>query len=498
MARCNDLNDCVKVAVVSSQKKKRGQARKDLSSQFLDESSEVQLEANSAAESHQENTEPKRRRASKAKESRSAPKRPGKQRQEASSPVEKGPDNSLTAVEEDVPVFDLSSQTAQESATSDGKVRRRKRGRPRKAPQTAQSSNESREIQSEANVSAGPEENTEPKKKRAKKAGKRMGKQRQAASSTEDNSDKTLSSGDDLPVSATPLRSILKGGKNHTPRSSTSTLPRASVTSPKHYANVTQSKSASKKGPADSARQAHIIAPRKDKTPGVRRSCRNRARPVAWWAHERVVYERRDSGRVMVDIKRPDAKDYGARPRKTQITKGKSRPRKVGATKTQQPLQQESVPDISTHTDVPRDWEDVENPVIPVVNPATKEEVLIDCVKTTSMFDFRGPQGRAATEEDGIKVCKALRQPQFGLGQIILEPRQEKGTQFAYVVMEGKLAVTIHRSTMKLQTGDMFLIPAGNTYNIRNLRNDRARLSFCQIKPSQQCNCCSIAEVESP
>ncbi|XP_019614202.1 PREDICTED: uncharacterized protein LOC109462150 [Branchiostoma belcheri] len=81
---------------------------------------------NSAAESHQENTEPKRRRASKAKESCSAPKRPGKQRQEASSPVEKGPDNSLTAVEEDVPVFDLSSQTAQESATSDGEVRRRK------------------------------------------------------------------------------------------------------------------------------------------------------------------------------------------------------------------------------------------------------------------------------------------------------------------------------------------------------------------------------------
>ncbi|XP_078658033.1 uncharacterized protein LOC144903587 isoform X2 [Branchiostoma floridae x Branchiostoma belcheri] len=476
------------------QKKKRGQARKDLSSQFLDESSEVQAEANSTAESHQETTEPKRRRASKAKESHSAPKRPGKQRQEASSPVEKGPDNSLTAVEEGVPVFDLSSQTAQESSTSDGEVRRRKRGRPRKAPKTAaQSSNESREIQSEANVSAGPEENTEPKKKRAKKNGRRPGKQRQPASSTEDNSDKTLSSGDDLPVSATPLRSILKGGKNHTPRSSTSTLPRASVTSPKHYANVTQSKSASKKGPADSARQAHIIAPRNDKTPGVRRSCRNRARPVAWWAQERVVYERRDSGRVMVDVKRPEVKDYGTRPRKTQITKGKSRPRK-GATKTQQPLQQESVPDISTHTctDVPRDWEDVENPVIPVVNPATKEEVLIDCVKTTSMFDFRGPQGRAATEEDGIKVCKALRQPQFGLGQIILEPRQEKGTQFvrndtlAYVVMEGKLAVTIHRSTMKLQTGDMFLIPAGNTYNIRNLRNDRARLSFCQIKPSQQ------------
>ncbi|KAI8509379.1 hypothetical protein Bbelb_132270 [Branchiostoma belcheri] len=474
------------------QKKRRGQARKDLSSQFLDESSELQAEANSTAESHQGNTEPKRRRASKAKESRSAPKKPGKQRQEASSPVEKGPDNSLTAVEEDVPVFDLSSQTAQESATSDGEVRRRKRGRPRKAPQTAQSSNESTEIQSEANVSAGLEEKTEPKKKRAKKNGKRPGKQRQPASSTEDNSDKTLSSGDDLPVSATPLRSILKGGKNHTPRSSTSTLPRASVTSPKHYANVTQSKSASKKSPADSARQVHIIAPRKDKTPGVRRSCRNRARPVAWWAQERVVYERRDSGRVMVDVKRPEAKDYGTRPRKTQITKGKSRPRKVGATKTQQPLQQESVPNISTHTDVPRDWEDVENPVIPVVNPATKEEVLIDCVKTTSMFDFRGPQGRAATEEDGIKVCKALRQPQFGLGQIILEPRQEKGTQFvrndtlAYVVMEGKLAVTIHRSTMKLQTGDMFLIPAGNTYNIRNLRNDRARLSFCQIKPSQQ------------
>ncbi|XP_022105447.1 centromere protein C-like [Acanthaster planci] len=123
-----------------------------------------------------------------------------------------------------------------------------------------------------------------------------------------------------------------------------------------------------------------------------------------------------------------------------------------------------------------------------VMNPDTQQEVEVDTLRTAKMNVFVGPSGKEATADDPITLCKSISQKAFASGILTIRPLQEKGLQFVrndtmvFYITRGKVSVTIHHTTSILQTGDMFFVPQGNMYNIKNLRHDEAKLVFFQHK----------------
>ncbi|XP_041476227.1 centromere protein C-like [Lytechinus variegatus] len=278
------------------------------------------------------------------------------------------------------------------------------------------------------------------------------------------NQSSRIENRDTSPISSSGTRSaassgsILKGSKNNRQRGKQK----------KKYSILFTEKPLSK---------AYIIKP--DEGDGVRRTKRQRVRPLEYWRNERPLYERRKSGGLaLAGIISPEAPDRMSS-RSVRSLKKQAKP------KGHLPV---TPAHISIHASPPVGTSDVCLPTVNVVNPETNQEVAIDAVATSKMLKFTGPSGLPAKPDDAITITKALSQKAFAAGVLTVRPFGEKGSQLVrrdtmvFYVVRGKIAMTLHKTSQILQNGDWFFVPKGNVYNIKNLRKDEAKLTFFQLK----------------
>ncbi|XP_061419989.1 centromere protein C isoform X1 [Lethenteron reissneri] len=231
-------------------------------------------------------------------------------------------------------------------------------------------------------------------------------------------------------------------------------------------------------------------------TPGMRRSERTRVPALKFWAGERIKYKLRRSGGFLVSgiispeqvnpqqAQRKNMKTNIRRPKNPRVTPFSVSSDHNANLPVNLSIQTEDIPEEMDLADF--------NEGTPVQGLNENEEFVMDCVRTQDMCAYLGPHRQALQPTDALGVWKALSQPTFACGYFILRPQQEKGLQYVnmdtmlFNVIQGKVAITIHNSNYILQTGDMFVVPPGNVYNVRNLRYDQASLFFTQIKGSQQ------------
>ena len=53
-----------------------------------------------------------------------------------------------------------------------------------------------------------------------------------------------------------------------------------------------------------------------------------------------------------------------------------------------------------------------------------------ECLRTRDSLRYYNRRGEAATDDDGLVLCKAFRSDAFSLGQLVLRSLQEKGTEY--------------------------------------------------------------------
>ncbi|XP_074946693.1 centromere protein C isoform X2 [Phalacrocorax aristotelis] len=228
----------------------------------------------------------------------------------------------------------------------------------------------------------------------------------------------------------------------------------------------------------DRARQK-IVMP--SNTPNVRRTKRIRLRPLEYWRGERVNYTMRPSGGLVISgIVCPEPEP------------GRKIKQRKGGHKQKRDETRSKIPANLDHT-----LADTSKPTV-VLDPATNEEVLLECVNTESSHS-------CFFKDESVEIYKNLNTSAFSSGRLILKPFKEKGHQFvhmdtiAFHVIHGKIIVTLHKTSYYLTTGDYFYVPAGNGYNIRNLLNEESILLFTQLKKDslkeQKNGCKTVSDV---
>ncbi|KAF8077559.1 Mif2/CENP-C like-domain-containing protein [Lyophyllum atratum] len=60
-----------------------------------------------------------------------------------------------------------------------------------------------------------------------------------------------------------------------------------------------------------------------------------------------------------------------------------------------------------------------------------------------------------------------------------------KDNVYVFVVLEGAVEATIHRTSYAVSTGGAFLVPQGNDYSIRNISDKDAKLFFTQARKEE-------------
>ncbi|XP_067677496.1 serine-rich adhesin for platelets-like [Haliotis asinina] len=225
---------------------------------------------------------------------------------------------------------------------------------------------------------------------------------------------------------------------------------------------------------------------------GLRRSNRVRLKPIEWFKNEHVIYERRKSGTfVIAGVKPSKESEYlaaEAEKRKRRVARMKKTKETKSSKLSRNKLLAKA--NLSVHTVLSPTLDYTVSSDIPVMNPETQEEVLVDCVAPVDGSLYVGPSGDSPCEGDPYIICHAIQQPAFTVGHLLICPLGEKPTQaledntLIFTIVHGKLSVTIHRGSTVLEAGDQFFVPRGNTYSLKNLRNEEAKLSFVNLMES--------------
>nr|XP_020006743.1 centromere protein C [Castor canadensis]XP_020006744.1 centromere protein C [Castor canadensis] len=209
-------------------------------------------------------------------------------------------------------------------------------------------------------------------------------------------------------------------------------------------------------------------------TPNVRRSKRVRLKPLEYWRGERIDYQEKSSGGVVIGgILSPVTV--------SSKRKAKGNMRKVNKIANRKRIcldNDERKNRLVVNMDIP-----LGDPLQPtqVKDPETREIILMDLVRPRDTYQFFVEHGK-------LKVYKTLDTPFFSTGTLILGPFEEKGKQhvgqdiLVFYVNFGDLLCTLHETTYIITTGDSFYVPSGNYYNIKNLLNKESVLLFTQIK----------------
>ncbi|XP_022253437.1 centromere protein 3-like isoform X2 [Limulus polyphemus] len=117
------------------------------------------------------------------------------------------------------------------------------------------------------------------------------------------------------------------------------------------------------------------------------------------------------------------------------------------------------------------------------VHPKNRKVV----VRNHTQLLWRGPTGSPAKKKDPLKLCKSFQFSKYSMGIIVIDSLQEKPCHYAptdslfFLVVYGKVEVCIHNNSWIIETDGSFVVPLGNIYKIKNLRQDKAKLIFFTI-----------------
>ncbi|XP_050005790.1 centromere protein C isoform X2 [Alexandromys fortis] len=207
-------------------------------------------------------------------------------------------------------------------------------------------------------------------------------------------------------------------------------------------------------------------------SPNVRRTKRIRLKPLEYWRGERIDYQERPSGRVVIGIVSPTPV--------SPIKRAKRNLDKVNKKANKKRIHRDNHEKdrLVVNLDKP-----LGNPFEATLakDPETREIVPMDLIRPRDTYQF-------FVEQHGLKVFKTLDTAVFSTGKLILGPYEEKGKQhvgqdiLVFYVNFGDLLCTLHETAYMISTGDSFYVPSGNHYNIKNLLNVESCLLFTQIK----------------
>ncbi|XP_076087548.1 uncharacterized protein LOC143057962 isoform X2 [Mytilus galloprovincialis] len=215
---------------------------------------------------------------------------------------------------------------------------------------------------------------------------------------------------------------------------------------------------------------------------GVRRSRRTRLKRLDNYKLEIPIYERRKSGGFAIIGVKPSVSEAKLKAmelkRKNQL-KGRKKPDRRLSRR------------LSAHAELPSEVDTTFNTEITVYNPDNEEDVMLECIGTKEQSLKFGPDGEEACDSDPFFMTRSINQPAFGTGMLQLNGLMEKpvqavtkGTVIFHIIF-GKLLVTIQSTSVILSTHDQFFVPRGNTYSIKNLRKDVAKLSYVMLKEDE-------------
>ncbi|XP_052101584.1 uncharacterized protein PF3D7_1120600-like isoform X2 [Mytilus californianus] len=215
---------------------------------------------------------------------------------------------------------------------------------------------------------------------------------------------------------------------------------------------------------------------------GVRRSRRTRLKRLDNYKLEIPIYERRKSGGFAIIGIKPSVSEAKLKAmelkRKNQLKVRKKPDRRLSRR-------------LSAHAELPSEVDPTINTEITVYNPDNEEDVMLECIGTKEQSLKFGPDGEEACDSDPFFMTRSINQPAFGTGMLQLNGLMEKplqavtkGTVIFHIIF-GKLLVTIQSTSVILSTHDQFFVPRGNTYSIKNLRKDVAKLSYVMLKEDE-------------
>ncbi|XP_069117634.1 uncharacterized protein [Argopecten irradians] len=144
--------------------------------------------------------------------------------------------------------------------------------------------------------------------------------------------------------------------------------------------------------------------------------------------------------------------------------------------------------DITTPNEVPMSYDPTDRNQVLVKDPDSKETVTTKCIAGREDSVFVGPSGAEPKPTDPYVLSRCLIQKRFGSGVLLLRPMEMKPTQLVtrgdliFQLWYGRVSLTIHESTSVIVSGDFFFVPRGNTYSIKNLRNEEAKFSYTVVK----------------
>ncbi|KAL4237037.1 hypothetical protein ACF0H5_005421 [Mactra antiquata] len=217
---------------------------------------------------------------------------------------------------------------------------------------------------------------------------------------------------------------------------------------------------------------------------GLRRSSRTRLRPVAWYKNERVVFDySKPSGPAIIGVKPSKEMIYKMAEEKKRKRRQLSYQIKKASTISNSDKSRRK---LSIHFDLPDDVDIDETPPheITVYNPFSEIEDGIDCVAKKDSSQPVGPGNKSPKKDDPYLITRLLSHPCISAGKLSIKPNAHKPEHRVtadYVLFNieyGKILVKIHKTSTLLETGDIFMVPTGNTYSIQNLRADDARLHY--------------------
>ncbi|XP_021377249.1 centromere protein C-like [Mizuhopecten yessoensis] len=236
--------------------------------------------------------------------------------------------------------------------------------------------------------------------------------------------------------------------------------------------------------PFQKPEKCKIILPDPSPPDGVRRSQRTRVQTLEWYKNERVDYKYRKSGGFVIAgiIPSQEAKilEHEKKKRKNMQKAHKMKKKKKKAASPPR--------NLSMHTPIPSDMNLTVSDEIPVMNPDTEEEVYVECFASKDSGVFVGPSGKQPSPEDPFVMSRILDQKGFGTGMLLLRPLQEKTIQMVsrgtliFLLAQGVITMTVHKASVIMEAGDSAFVPRGNTYSMKNLRSEEAKLSYTVLK----------------
>uniref|UniRef100_A0A8C8W1B9 Centromere protein C n=1 Tax=Peromyscus maniculatus bairdii TaxID=230844 RepID=A0A8C8W1B9_PERMB len=204
------------------------------------------------------------------------------------------------------------------------------------------------------------------------------------------------------------------------------------------------------------------------RSPNVRRTKRIRLKPLEYWRGERIDYQERPSGRIVIGILSP--------PPVSPRRKSKRNLAKVTKKANRKRIHRDNYEIVNLDITLGDPFQ-----ATLAKDPETREIVPMDLIRPRDTYQF-------FMEQHGLQVFKTMDTAVFSTGKLVLGPHEEKGKQHVgqdiliFYVNFGDLLCTLHETPYMITTGDSFYVPSGNHYNIKNLLDVESCLLFTQIK----------------